>query len=54
MIRGCTAKNVHATGLPDHLLFDHYQDFLADLSSIAAPILKIFRRNCQRAHIAKR
>ena len=24
MIRGCTDKNVHATGLPDHLLFDHY------------------------------
>ena len=25
MIRGCTDKNVHATGLPDHLLFDHYR-----------------------------
>ena len=25
MISGCTDKNVHATGLPDHLLLDHYQ-----------------------------
>ena len=25
MIRGCTDKNVNATGLPTHLLFDHYQ-----------------------------
>ena len=27
MIRGCTDKNVHASGLPDHLLFDHYPIF---------------------------
>ena len=25
MISGCTDKNVHTTGLSDHLLFDHYQ-----------------------------
>ena len=24
MISGCTDKNVHTTGLSDHLLFDHY------------------------------
>ena len=24
MFSGCTDKNVHTTGLTDHLLFDHY------------------------------
>ena len=30
MIRGCTDKNVHASGLPDHLLFDHYLKVLSE------------------------
>ena len=25
MFSGCTDKNVHTTGLSDHLLFDHYR-----------------------------
>ena len=34
MIRGCTDKNVHATGLPDHLLFDHYRIFKTVIDGI--------------------
>ena len=40
MISGCTDKNVHTTGLSDHLLFDHYQKIFkkepcVDQSSVA-------------------
>ncbi len=27
MIRGCTDRDFRATGMPDHLLFDHYLAF---------------------------
>ena len=40
MISGCSDKNVHASGLPDNLLFDHYRKFLsraATMNLIALP-----------------
>ena len=38
MFSGCTDKNVHTTGLTDHLLFDHYA-FIEPIASHAGIIL---------------
>ena len=48
MIRGCTDKNVHATGLPDHLLFDHYQDFNLMISCIGVRRKTVPPKNLQK------
>ena len=38
MISGCTDKNVHTTGLSDHLLFDHYRSWTTG-AAIVIPVL---------------